>query len=127
MLPIYLEMGFRKDKFLLDYYDNKCTDKELAEIKLYYKNGNRFNSQAVEAFIGKFFAVKADPNDSYDYFCCLTKLKKIDEKLYKTLDDFVISWQSYDLDSTGIFNSYHDLVETLYEGLTAWMTNKVLT
>jgi hypothetical protein len=127
MLPVYLGMGFGKDKFLLDYYDNKCTDYELANIKRYYKNGNRFNSQAVETFIGKFFAVKADPNDSYDYLSCLTKLKKIDEKLYKTLDDFVISWQNYDLDSTDIFNSYRNLVDKLYEELKAWMTNKEFT
>lgn len=124
MLPVYLEMGFRRDKFLLDFYVYKCTDSELANIKRYYKNGKRFNSQAVEIFIGKFFAVKADPNDSYDYLSCLTELQKIDEKLYKVLDDFVVCWMNCDLDTNDIFNNYHDLVDKLYEGLKAWMSNK---
>lgn len=29
MLPMYLGLGFKREKFLLDYYDNKCTEKNF--------------------------------------------------------------------------------------------------
>ena len=124
MLPIFLEMGFHKEKFLLDYDDNKCTEAELLDIKKHYKIGSHYTIQAIEIFVGKFFAVKADPNETYDYKNCLIMLKKIDEKLFMVLNDFVVSWMKYDLDSKDIFNSYRDLVDNFYKGLKSWMTNK---
>lgn len=124
MLPIYLEMGFDRSKFLLDYHTHKCTDKEIGDIKRFYKIGNRYNAQAVEIFIAKFFAIKADPNLSFDYNNCLLKLKKIDERLHVILNEFISSWEIYDLNKNDVFYNYRDLVDNLYDGLISWMRNK---
>jgi len=124
MLPIYLQMGFEKERFILDFHSNKCTDIEIQNIERYYKIGNSYHGKAIETFIGKFFAVTADPNTNLNYNECLSKLKKIDEKLFAILQNFTNSWKSYDLDVNDIFNSYRDLVDKFYEDLNAWMTNK---
>ena len=124
MLPIYLNLGFNREKFLFDYYENKCTERELSDIKAYYKDGDRFNTNAVELYIGKYFAIKADPNIEFDYEGCLLKLKKIDEKLFLVLEGFVSSWIKYDLENKDIFNDYHKLTDKFYEGLKLWMTKK---
>lgn len=126
MLPIYLKMGYRKDKFLFDFHENKCTDQELSEIKRYYKLGKNYNAKAVDVFIGKFFAIKADPNVNFNYSIALIKLKEIDEKLYLILDNFLISWIYYDLDNKDIFNTYSDLVDQFYNELKSWLNNKII-
>ena len=127
MLPIYLQMGFKRDKFLLDYQLNKCSDDELWEIKNYFKNGNRYNTQAIALFIGKYFGAVADPNDTFDYSNCLIKLKKIDAILFLALEAFVDSWKKYDIDSNDGLNSYRLLVDKFYEDLKGWMTKKEFT
>lgn len=71
MFPIYLQMGFPREKFLLDYHVHKCTDRKLSDIRSHYKQDNHSYSQAEEVFIAKFFAIKTDPNDVFNYQSCL--------------------------------------------------------
>ena len=41
MLPIYLDMGFNREKFLLDYDIHKCSDNELWFLKMNYWQGKK--------------------------------------------------------------------------------------
>ncbi|WP_148230580.1 hypothetical protein [Chitinophaga pinensis] len=126
MLPLYLDMGFPREKFLLDYHEHKCTIQELNDIRTYYKYSANYYSQAVEVFIGKFLAMRADPNNGFNYESSLAELKLIDGELYRILDDLVISWQNYDLDSDDIFYTYRDIVDKLYDELQQWRADKVI-
>lgn len=67
MLPIYLSMGFEREKFILDYNIHKCSPEELTSLKRNYRQGKKVNPKAVDLYIGKFFAMLADPNDSFNY------------------------------------------------------------
>ena len=75
MLPIYLEMGFDREKFLLDYDIFKCDNEELKNFELYYSNNGLINKDAVDPFIGKLVAIIADPNVTFDYSNQLKRLQ----------------------------------------------------
>ncbi|OAQ38188.1 hypothetical protein A5893_15430 [Pedobacter psychrophilus] len=127
MFPIYMEMGFEEEKFLLDFYEDKCTSKEISNLKNLYKIGRRFNSQAVDFYIGKFFAIKADPNKNFNYENCLKTLNQLDSKLFSILTDFVCEWQEFNIELKDPMCSYRDIVNKFYENLKAWMTKKEFT
>lgn len=126
MLPIYLNLGYRREKFLLDYGENKCTEKELSDIRRYYKQGKQYDSNAINLFIGKYFAVVSDPNDSLDYSKALVQLRKVDEQLFNILKTYENSWRGYDIDNSDVFNSYRDITDSFYQMLKKWMTNKTI-
>ncbi len=89
MLPIYLDMGYNREKFLFDYNEDKCTNEEIRMIQQAYKKGSFYNTLAVRLFIGKFMAVMADPNEAFNYDPCLMKLKSVDATLFHLLQEFV--------------------------------------
>ena len=67
ILPIYLELGFDRNKFLIDYDTKKCTNQEVEQIKKYWKQGLINNAQVIEFYLEKYFAIKACPNIDFDY------------------------------------------------------------
>jgi hypothetical protein len=127
MLPKFLSLGYKSDQFILDYYINKCTDLELRTIKREYRSMNIYQSKAIDAFIGKFFAVKADNNTIFDYSNCIKNLEKLDPSLFSILDKFWDNWKSYDIEKDdGIYLSYHDVVFEFYEELKNWIQTKTI-
>src|SRR6476620_7096185 len=86
MLPIYLEMGFDRKKFIVDYDVYKCTNEELLEFKKQYRIGKKINLNAVDSYIGRIVSVIADPNDEFDYSKDIVELKKIDPYLYQVVE-----------------------------------------
>src|SRR5690606_16920024 len=58
MLPIYLELGFDKKKFINDYDINKCTKAEIKQLKENFRCGRSYYGKAVDFYIGKYIAVK---------------------------------------------------------------------
>lgn len=125
MLPIYLAMGFNKEKFLHDYYEQKCTNEDISLMKKNYKIGKIYNSQAIDYYIGKYLAIMADPNDSFNYLPYLQKLKKIDSNLYLVLDKLIKDWNDFQIDEEdSALNDYHSILFDFYDGLKKWITNK---
>lgn len=120
MLPIFLSLGYNREKFILDYKTDKCTLLELAVIKNYYKNFGALRQYAVDLYIGKFFAIKADPNTDNDYSERLDVLSTIDSDLYEILENFFRSWLEYDIDNDDIFNDYYTLLNDFLIKLTSW-------
>jgi hypothetical protein len=86
MLPIYLELGFDKRKFITDYDVNKCTKAEIQQLKDNFKIGRNYYGEAIDFYIGKYIAIKSDPKQHINYPKSLTELKKIDSKLFGILD-----------------------------------------
>jgi hypothetical protein len=122
MLPIYTEMGFNLEKFILDYSIHKCSTSEIQLLKKEYKKGNRINPVAVDLYIGKYFAIKADPNNSFDYTNQLSDLKKIDPILYSILDATVKHWETIKIKDRNIMDDdYHQVLIEFYDRMKAWL------
>lgn len=123
MLPLYLELGFTREKFLLDYHLNKCTPEDLISIKKNYKSGRVFNPIAVDNFIGKYFAMAADPNPALEYSQQMKALSKIDPLLYQILKQTWENWKAVKLtfDADEIMD-YHPILSEFYENLKKWIS-----
>ncbi|MDD3875569.1 MAG: hypothetical protein PHT69_03050 [Bacteroidales bacterium] len=123
MFEIYKNLGFRQEKFLLDFYDYKCTEFEINDLSRNYKIGNKINTNAVDFYIGKLVAILCDPNIENDYQKPLTILKKLDAKLYSIVEKLIEDTKSYNLNNEDIFVSYRDISNDFYSNLITWMKN----
>lgn len=131
ILPLYLDMGYPIENFISDYYSCKLTNVELDYICREYKNDisrSKYNRFAVNCFIGKFFAVKADvnPNNRYDYQMAV--LDELDHKLFSALNKFWNSWIEYDIElKREVWEpDYHRIVDVLEQDLVDWSKNKII-
>ncbi len=130
MLPEYLKMGFKREDFILDYSVDKLTDEELRSIRKHFKTKpifqkEQFNSKAIDLYIGKYFAIKACPNLTFNYESGLNELKKIDSELYSILEIFITGWDKYDYNESDLITGgYNDIVLDLATGLSDWGLNK---
>lgn len=132
MLPLYLEMGFERNLFIKDYTKPKLTVDELRRIQRNFRHThifrkNSYNPIIVDFYIGKFFAVKACPNNMINYSVLLSGLKEIDQNLWQILDDFWESWLEYDIfKEREIFEEdYHALIWKFTDDMKNWLRNKI--
>jgi hypothetical protein len=127
MLPKFLSLGYSSDQFLLDYYTNKCTELELITIERRYRFRDVYQSKAIDSFIGKFFAVKADNNLNLDYSNCLKRFENLDPNLLAVLDKFWNNLKTYNIEKDdSIYYSYHDIIFEFYEELKTWIQPKTV-
>lgn len=124
ILPIYLRMGFEREKFIIDYDTNKCTPFELASLKQNYRIGKKVNPEAVDLLIGKFFAIMADPNNSIDYSKQLTSLQKIDPLLFDINQRMVSLWQKVDIEVDNV--DYNSVLNEYYKDFKGWLSKNKL-
>lgn len=130
MLPIFLEMGFNREDFISDYSENKLTEENLKSIKRLFKSKilfqrEKYDSKAIDFFIGKYFAVKACPNLTYNYDKGLNELGRIDTDLYFVLNKFMKNWDMFDYNDTDpITGGYRDILFDFVNGLTEWSKGK---
>lgn len=127
--PIFVEMGYPAQDFIQDYTTNKLTDDDVNFIVHHYKVGlfkKKYNVQAVNCYIGKFFAAKADVNLNNNYNNQLLKLKAQDSQLYLILDKFWNNWIDYDIEREREAWKYNHrtIVDTFDKDLTQWGKNK---
>lgn len=108
ILPDYLRLGYDVKDFISDYSENKLTDAELMELKVYYKSNRTYHIKAISQFIGKYFAAKACPNDTHDYANRLEELRKVDRKLYSVLDNLMNAWLKLNIE---IEEDYHPILD----------------
>lgn len=124
MLPIYLEMGFDRKKFIVDYNIYKCTNEELQEIKKYYRTGRKINISVVDSYIGRIVSIIADPNDEFDYSKDIVELRKIDPFLYQIIEKLFNDCREIKLENRSIFeNDDHAVVFNFYKNMKTWMSN----
>ncbi|WP_417352847.1 hypothetical protein, partial [Flavobacterium alkalisoli] len=119
MLPIYLNLGFPNEKFLSDYNESKMDSLTILQIKTTYKNYNIYNKEVVDFYIGKFFAMKACNNNSFNYFNYYSELENIDSELFYSLNNFWENWINI-IDS----RNYKPILEKFIEDLKNWTKNK---
>jgi hypothetical protein len=127
MLPIYLNLGFEKEKFILDFDENKCTSAELNNLKQNYKIYSSINRNAVDFYIGKLFAILADPNTEFDYSKELEEFKIIDPILFEANNKMIEHWKEIKVENRQIFDDdYHSVLFEYYQNLEKWaLINKL--
>ncbi|HUX56301.1 MAG TPA: hypothetical protein VMV77_04965 [Bacteroidales bacterium] len=132
MFPEFLKLGYDPEKFLSDYSENKLTKENISKIKKHFITKGLFkkvfyNATAIGLYIGKYFAAVSCPNKSIDYFNQLTDLKKIDQELYRILEDFIIAWNTFDFnDKDPITSGYHLLLFDFIDKLEKWANGKTI-
>lgn len=124
MFPIYLNMGFERENFILDYNSHKCLPEELTSLKRNYRIGTKVNPKAVDLFIGLFFAMSADPNKSFDYSQQLETLRKIDHVLFQINQRMIDLWLEIRIeDRQFIDDDYHSVLFEYYDDFKKWISN----
>ena len=119
MLPIYLEMGFDRAKFIEDYNSTKCNKMDMSFIEGWYNHEDIISRRyAAENYIATYFSIKACPNPQFEYKECLNRLRQIDSKHYKILEEFWLAFEHFDITQTNsIFNSYRTFTYPFTESL----------
>lgn len=130
MLPVYLNMGYPLESFLSDYNEEKITFERLEQLGKRYKKtsllSSKYNREAINHYIGIYFAIKADINPNHYYDHHLKILDGIDHTLYSILDVLWDEWNNYDVDKTREVweDDYHKIIDRFVNELTDWSNNK---
>ena len=127
MLPVYLKLGFARDKFIIDYEKKKCTKQEVEQIQTYWKQGKKYNASAIEFYLEKYFSVKACPNTDFDYTDRLQELSQVDENLYAINERLINRWLAMKIDSREILeDDYIIIAEDYINEMENWVKSKTL-
>ena len=125
MLPLYLELGFSRESFLLDFEQDKCKESEIKALKKKFKIGLSYNSKAIDFFIGKIFAIKACPNEKIDYELKLEKLKMINKSLFEINNNVIENWKKVDIEDDDIMAyNYNDVIIEYTNEMEEWAKNR---
>lgn len=128
ILPIYLELGFDRTKFLLDYDLYKCSAEEISQFNKYYKVGKKINTKAIDSYIGRLVAIFSDPNESFDYSSDLNKLQKIDPLLYKIVERLINHTKELKVvDRKNHEDNHRTVISNFYKNLTKWIAQNKFT
>ena len=131
MLPEFIRLGYDRNEFLSDTLVHKLTEQDIFKIRkhfvmnLFFKK--IYRKQAIDFYIGKYFAAIACPNNAIDYTLQLNKLKAIDGRLYEILENFSLKWIEYDYEcKEPIKGSYHTFLFEFIERLEEWTVDKII-
>ena len=123
MLPIYLELGFDRKKFIMDYDLYKCTDEDIRQLNKFYKIGKKINLKAIDQYIGRLTAILCDPNEDFNYSSDLNKIQKIDPLLYKIIERLVNHTKEIKVLNRTIYEDNHrTVIFNFYQNLTKWLS-----
>jgi hypothetical protein len=121
MLPIYLELGFEREKFITDFDVFKCTETELNELERYYRVSNKINTNAVDEYIVRLVSIIADPNENFDCNKYLIRLKIIDSKLFLTIYNLFDNWKKVKIENRTILDEgYISVLNVFIDELNTW-------
>ena len=83
---------------------------------------------SVDLFIGKFFAMKASPNNQLNYQKCYDQLQWINPSLYSILDSFWKKWEEFDIyEYDQDQRVYKEFTDTLMYQLGEWTVRTIHT
>jgi hypothetical protein len=126
MLPDFLQLGYDRSEFISDFKADKLTDSEVLNIVMNYRNTTTgiYNSKAIDFYIGKYIAVKACPNTSFNYLKNLQSLNDLDPRLFSVLEQFHNKWNAYDKATAPIYISPHSIASDFVEDIEQWSIGK---
>jgi len=128
MLPIYLDMGYERENFLLDYETHKCDPEELLLIEQYYRNNKKeIIPMVADGYIGRFFSMIADPNPAFDYSREMDRLRKVDPLLFQINMNMIEQWKQTPLENATIHSNYRTVISDYYASLKIWLSKNKFT
>jgi hypothetical protein len=128
MLPIYLELGFDRKKFISDYDCYKCTAEEISEFNKIYRIGKKINLKALDPYIGRLVAILCDPNQDFNYSSDLNKLQKIDPLLFKIIVRLIDHTKEVKvLDRTIFEDDHRTVISNFYKNIVNWISQNSFT
>ncbi|AXB57272.1 hypothetical protein [Flavobacterium fluviale] len=123
MLPIYLELGFDRKKFVKDYNQYKCSQEEITQFNNYYKVGKKVNLKMIDAYVGRLVSVLCDPNEDFDYSSDLNKLEKVDPLLFKIIARLINHTKEIKVIDRTIFEDDHrTVISNFYKNMIKWIS-----
>lgn len=118
MIDIFTALGFHRKEFLSDYKLKKMTFFELINLRLMWQNQTKIQSQSMDYYIGKFFAIKACPNLKFSYSRALRTFKIISPELYDILDFYWEAWINLNISTAK--QECENLTEEFIQKLYSW-------
>lgn len=122
MLPLFLKMGYENRFFMNDFSEPKMNKKMLGILLERYKNNEVYDREAVDFFIGTFFAMKSCNNKSFNYHKYFIAFQKLDKGLYDLLSDFWLDWKTYKFED--VDDTYDKILEFFIVDLNGWVSDK---
>ncbi len=124
-LPIFLKMGYENRLLTSDFNEPKMNKKMLDVLFKRYKNKGTYDKEAVDFFIGTFFAMKSCNNPAFKYHKHFIAFQELDKELYTLLSEFWLDWKTYDIEDAE--DSYDKILQYFIEDLTAWRSEKTIS
>lgn len=120
-LPMFLNLGFKREEFISDYHIRKCTNEQLAMISKSYIIQGKINKEAVDPYIGILSAMIADPNPEFDYSKEYNIFQNLDSTLYESIIYLFSDWKEIDVESNNFLDdNYRDVVHMFGDRIINW-------
>ncbi|WKD86938.1 hypothetical protein KCTC32516_02318 [Polaribacter huanghezhanensis] len=123
--PLFLKMGYENQLITSDFNEPKMNKKMLDILFKRYTNKNVYDREAVDFFIGTFFAMKSCNNPAFKYHKYFIAFQDLDKELYTLLSEFWLDWKTYDMED--IEDSYDKILQYFIEDLTRWISEKTIS
>jgi hypothetical protein len=123
--PLFLKMGYENQLITSDFNEPKMNKKMLEVLFKRYKNKDVYDREAVDFFIGTFFAMKSCNNPAFKYHKYYIAFQELDKELYTSLSEFWLDWKTYDMEDPE--DSYDKILQYFIEDLTGWISKKSIS
>lgn len=125
MLPIFLEMGYKNQLFINDFNKPKMNKKMLEILLKRYRKNSVYDREAVDFYIGTFFAMKSCNNHSFKYHKYYIAFQELDKNLYELLNEFWLDWKTYDFEDKD--DAYDKILQYFIEDINGWVSEKIIS
>ena len=123
--PFFLEMGYENRLLTDDFNEPKMNKKMLDVLFKRYKNKDVYDREAVDFFIGTFFAMKSCNNEAFKYHKHFIAFQDLDKELYTLLTEFWLDWKTFDIEDTE--DSYDKILQYFIEDINGWVSKKTIS
>jgi len=124
MRPIFVQMGYEKRFFTNDFNVPKMTKKMLDILLKRYQHNDAYDREAIDFYIGTFFAMKSCINTSFNYHKYYIAFQNLDNELYTLLSEFWLDWKTYNFEDDA--DHYDKILRYFIEDMNGWISEKVL-
>lgn len=124
MLPIFLQMGYENRLFTNDFNEPKMNKKMLDLLLKRYKKNGVYDREAVDFYIGTFFAMRSCNNMAFKYHKYYMAFQKLDRGLYDLLSEFWLDWKTFDVEDPD--DHYDKILQYFIEDINGWVTKKII-
>ncbi|MNJ86509.1 hypothetical protein D3C87_40090 [compost metagenome] len=116
MLPIYLELNYKRERFIQDYFIPKCNTQEADGIAEYYRHDGKIRPKLVDVYVGTLFSIFANPNDEIDHSNELKILSMIDPIMFQISKRMFEAWKEVPM------NDYDLILSDYLNELKLWLS-----